>query len=108
MLNCNKGKKKGGTYSQRSHTFFRSILILFAFFGSNTFILCFVKKLDDIISPFSALFVSKGLGCGVGGMLEGVLGGFGIRCVSWGDGGLVILITGIDNFVWDGDIFARW
>ena len=59
--------------------------------------------MGDIISPFSALFASKGLGCGVGGML----GGSSMRRVSRGDGSLVILIAGVDSLVRDEDIFAR-
>ena len=67
----------------------------------------FFKKIGNIISPSSALFASKGLGCGVGGMLGGVLGGSGMRHVSQGDGGLVILIAGVDSLVRDEDIFTR-
>ena len=67
----------------------------------------FCKKIGNIISPFSALFASKGLGCGVGGMLGGVFGGFGMRCMSRGDGSFVILIAGINSLIQDGDIFTR-
>ena len=69
--------------------------------------LVFFKKIGNIISPSSALFASKGLGCGVGGMLGGMLGGSSMRCVSQGDGGLVILIAGVDSLIRDEDIFAR-
>ena len=77
------------------------------FFGSHTSTLCSLKKIGNIISPSSALFASKGLGCGVGGMLGGMLGGSGMRRMSQGDGRLVILIAGIDSLIQDGDIFAR-